>query len=80
MGRILCTGRCRGHPFAGPPAGARGARAPPGRRRALQRAGVAVVGKVNLGLTYGADMSFRQAVPDAYRATVRDIHAFARSL
>ncbi|TQM15194.1 alpha/beta hydrolase [Pseudonocardia kunmingensis] len=48
--------------------------------RTLQRAGVPVVGKVNLGLTHGADMSFRQAVPDAYRATVRDIHAFACSL
>lgn len=44
--------------------------------RTLQRAGVPVAGKVNLGLTHGADMSFRQA----YRATVRDIHAFARSL
>ncbi|GAA0920093.1 alpha/beta hydrolase [Pseudonocardia zijingensis] len=48
--------------------------------RTLQRAGVPVVGKVNLGLTHGADMSFRQAVADAYRATVRDIHGFARSL
>jgi acetyl esterase/lipase len=48
--------------------------------RTLQRAGVPVVGRVNLGLTHAADMSFRQAVPEAYRATVRDIHAFARSL
>ncbi|OLT02958.1 hypothetical protein BJF90_27935 [Pseudonocardia sp. CNS-004] len=44
--------------------------------RTLQRAGVPVAGKVDLGLTHAADMSFRQA----YRATVRDIHAFARSL
>jgi acetyl esterase len=48
--------------------------------RTLQRAGVHVVGQVNLGLTHAADMSFRQAVPDAYRATVRDIHGFAQSL
>jgi len=47
--------------------------------RTLQRAGVHVVGKVNLGLTHAADMSFRQAVPDAYQATVRDIHGFAQS-
>jgi hypothetical protein len=25
-------------------------------------------------------MSFRQAVPDAYKAAVRDIHGFAQSL
>jgi acetyl esterase/lipase len=48
--------------------------------RTLQRAGVPVVGKVNLGLTHAANMSFRQAIPDAYRAAVRDIHAFAQSL
>ena len=48
--------------------------------RLLQRSGVSVVGKVNLGLTHAAEMSFRQAVPDAYRAAVREIHAFARSL
>jgi acetyl esterase len=48
--------------------------------RLLQRSGVPVVGKVNLGLTHAAEMSFRQAVPDAYRAAVREIHAFARSL
>ena len=48
--------------------------------RTLQRAGVRVVGKVNFGLTHAADMSFRQAVPDAYKAAVRDIHGFAQSL
>lgn len=48
--------------------------------RLLQRAGVPAVGRVNLGLTHGADMSFRAAVPDAYRAAVRDIRAFAGSL
>ena len=48
--------------------------------RTLQRAGVRVTGKVNLGLTHAADMSFRQAVPDAYKAAVRDIRGFAQSL
>ena len=48
--------------------------------RLLQRAGVPVVGKVNLGLTHAAEMSFRQAVPEAYKEAVRDIHAFAASL
>jgi acetyl esterase len=48
--------------------------------RTLQRAGVPVVGRVNLGLTHAADMSFRQAVMDAYKATVRDIRGFAGSL
>jgi acetyl esterase/lipase len=48
--------------------------------RTLQRAGVPVVGRVNLGLTHAADMSFRQAVVDAYKAAVRDIRGFAGSL
>ena len=48
--------------------------------RLLQRAGVPAVGKVNLGLTHAAEMSFRQAVPQAYKAAVRDIHGFAASL
>jgi acetyl esterase/lipase len=48
--------------------------------RKLQRAGVSVVGRVNLGLTHAAEMSWREAAGDAYRATVRDIHAFAASL
>lgn len=48
--------------------------------RTLQRAGVPVVGRVNLGLTHAAEMSWRRAVADAYRATVRDIAAFATSL
>jgi len=48
--------------------------------RLLQRAGVPAVGKVNLGLTHAAEMSFRQAVPQAYKASVRDIHGFAASL
>lgn len=48
--------------------------------RTLQRAGVPATGRVNLGLSHAADMLFRQAVPDAYKAVVRDIQAFTRSL
>lgn len=48
--------------------------------RLLQRAGVPIVGRVNLGLTHAADMSFRQAVPEAYKAVVRDIRGFADTL
>jgi acetyl esterase len=48
--------------------------------RTLLRAGVPAVGRVNLGLTHAADMSFRQAVKDAYKATVRDIRGFSDSL
>jgi acetyl esterase len=35
---------------------------------------------VNLGLTHAAEMSFRAAVPEGYKATVRDIRGFAGSL
>ena len=48
--------------------------------RALQRAGVSVVGRVNLGLVHAAEMLFRQAVPEDYFATVGDIKRFASSL
>jgi acetyl esterase/lipase len=48
--------------------------------RLLQRAGVPVVGRINLGLTHAADMSFRQALPEAYKAVVRDIRGFADTL
>ncbi|MGY1807685.1 alpha/beta hydrolase fold domain-containing protein [Blastococcus sp. SYSU D00669] len=48
--------------------------------RLLQRAGVPVVGRVNLGLTHAADMSFRAAVPESYRSAVRDIHGFVADL
>ena len=48
--------------------------------RLLQRAGVPVVGRVNLGVTHGADMAFRVAIPEAYQAAVRDIRGFAGSL
>jgi len=48
--------------------------------RLLQRAGVPVVGRVNLGLTHAADMSFRAAIPESYKAVVRDIRGFADTL
>ncbi|SDD29819.1 Acetyl esterase/lipase [Geodermatophilus telluris] len=48
--------------------------------RLLQRAGVPVVGRVNLGLTHAAEMSWRTAVPEAYRAAVRDIRGFVAGL
>ena len=48
--------------------------------RKLIAAGVAAVGRVNLGLTHAAEMSFRQAAADAYKAAVRDISGFATSL
>jgi acetyl esterase len=48
--------------------------------RTLLRAGVPADGRVNLGLTHAADMSFRQALLEAYQATVRDIRGFAGSL
>ncbi|MCZ2860755.1 alpha/beta hydrolase fold domain-containing protein [Blastococcus sp. VKM Ac-2987] len=48
--------------------------------RLLQRAGVPVVGRVNLGITHAAEMSWRAAVPEFYRASVRDIHGFVADL
>jgi acetyl esterase len=48
--------------------------------RKLLRAGVPVVGRMNLGLVHGADSIFRQALPDVYAATVGDIRRFAYSL
>ena len=48
--------------------------------RRLLAAGVQVTGRVNLGITHGADMIFRQAIPDVYRSAVADIKRFADSL
>lgn len=48
--------------------------------RKLVHAGVAVAGRVNLGLTHGADSIFRQAVPEFYTGTIHDIKRFADSL
>ncbi|RDI85243.1 hypothetical protein Vi05172_g4772 [Venturia inaequalis] len=48
--------------------------------RKLQDAGNAVVGKMNLGTTHGAELIFRQAVSQARMDQVRDIKGFAYSL
>nr|WP_275586177.1 alpha/beta hydrolase fold domain-containing protein [Geodermatophilus normandii] len=48
--------------------------------RKLQAAGVRATGRVNLGLTHGADSIFKTAVGDVYDSTVADISRFARSL
>ncbi len=46
--------------------------------RKLLSAGVSVRGRTNLGLVHGADMIFRKAIPDLYRAGLADIVRFAR--
>lgn len=48
--------------------------------RTLLQAGVPVEGRVNLGITHGAELIFRQAVSEDYRATILDIKRFADSL
>lgn len=48
--------------------------------RKLMHAGVPVVGRVNLGITHGADLIFRQAIAEVYQATILDIKRFADSL
>jgi hypothetical protein len=48
--------------------------------RKLLRAGVRVVGRMNLGMVHAAEMIFRQAVPDDYFMTVDDIKRFALSV
>ena len=48
--------------------------------RTLLAAGVNVTGRVNLGITHGADMIFRQAIPDVYRSAIADIKRFAETL
>ncbi|MTD59391.1 alpha/beta hydrolase [Amycolatopsis pithecellobii] len=48
--------------------------------RRLAAAGVAVVGRVNLGVVHAADSIFRQALPDLYRSTIRDIRGFVGGL
>lgn len=48
--------------------------------RKLQDAGNAVVGKMNFGTVHGAELIFRQAVPQARMDQVRDIKGFAYSL
>ena len=48
--------------------------------RTVLAAGVPVTGRVNLGITHGTDMIFRQALPDVYRSAIADIKRFADSL
>ena len=48
--------------------------------RRLQAAGVQATGRVNLGLTHGADSIFKTAVGDVYDSTVADISRFAKSV
>lgn len=45
--------------------------------RKLARAGVDVAARINLGLTHGADVIFRQWLPGPQEATVRDVVGFA---
>lgn len=48
--------------------------------RRLLAAGVDVAGRVNLGITHGAELIFRAAIPDVHRDAVADIAAFAHRL
>jgi acetyl esterase len=48
--------------------------------RKLLAANVKAVGKMNLGLVHGAEMAFRQIIPDVNKAVVGDIKQFAYSL
>ncbi|WP_033289452.1 alpha/beta hydrolase fold domain-containing protein [Amycolatopsis jejuensis] len=46
--------------------------------RKLQEAGVPSTGRINLGLTHGADSIFKSAVGDVYDSLIGDIARFAR--
>jgi len=48
--------------------------------RKLLAAGVPVAGRTNLGLTHGAELIFRQALPTERRAAIADIRAFVDDL
>ena len=48
--------------------------------RLLRSAGVPTVATTNLGITHGAELIFRQALPDLNAASAASVHAFARSL
>ena len=48
--------------------------------RKLLDAGVSVVSRTVNGTCHGGDIMFRRAMPDVFRATVRDIKGFADSL
>jgi len=45
--------------------------------RKLLEAGVDVTGRVNLGITHGAELIFRQAIPDVHASAIADIVTFA---
>lgn len=47
--------------------------------RRLLEAGVEARGRVNFGIVHGAEMIFRQAIPQHFRAAVADIAGFAES-
>ena len=48
--------------------------------RKLEAAGVTVAGRMNLGIVHGAEMIFRQALPEEHRAAIADIRAFVERL
>ena len=48
--------------------------------RKLLDAGVSAVSRTVNGTCHGGDIMFRRAMPDVFRATVRDIKGFADSL
>lgn len=48
--------------------------------RKLLAAGVEVAGRMNLGITHGAEIGFRTAIPDVHRDAIADIVAFANRL
>ncbi|CAK3940296.1 Brefeldin A esterase [Lecanosticta acicola] len=48
--------------------------------RKLAAAGVQATAEVNLGITHGASLIFRQALPEVHRKAIRQIVAFAKRL
>ncbi len=48
--------------------------------RRLLQAGVSAAGRTVNGTCHAGDCIFREALPDVYLSTVRDINAFAYSL
>lgn len=48
--------------------------------RNLLHAGVAVTGRINLGLTHAAELIYRQAVPEERFGAIGAIHHFASTL
>jgi len=48
--------------------------------RKLLSAGVETTGRTNLGIVHGAELIFRQAIPDVHNAAIDDIATFAHRL